>query len=172
MIFDGEIAATTLYSLAKASQPQVIRSSPHKSGQLLEGREKMTASTSGHTSGASAAAPAAGSPPGQAIMQLATGYMGTAALYAATKLGIPDILKSGTKPTSEIARACKANEDAVYRVMRALASAGIFTEGAPRTFALTPEGETADRGAVKLARAEARAEAAERYRRGGRRRRG
>ena len=38
--------------------------------------------------------------------------------------------------------------------------------------ALTPEGETADRGAVKLARAEARAEAAERYRRGGRRRRG
>ena len=38
--------------------------------------------------------------------------------------------------------------------------------------ALTPEGETPDRGAVKLARAEARAEAAERYRRGGRRRRG
>jgi excinuclease ABC subunit B len=37
--------------------------------------------------------------------------------------------------------------------------------------ALTPEGEQADRGAVKLARAEARAEAAERYRRGGRRRR-
>jgi excinuclease ABC subunit B len=34
--------------------------------------------------------------------------------------------------------------------------------------ALTPEGETADRGAVKLARAEARAEAAERYRKGGR----
>src|ERR1700684_3314059 len=101
----------------------------------------MTAPTSGTTSGASAAAPAAGSRPGQAIMQLATGCMGTAALYAATKLGIPDILKSGPKQTSEIARACTANEDAVYRVMRALASAGIFAEGAPRTFALTPEGE-------------------------------
>ena len=37
--------------------------------------------------------------------------------------------------------------------------------------ALTPEGEAVDRGATKLARAEARAEAAERYRRGGRRRR-
>ena len=37
--------------------------------------------------------------------------------------------------------------------------------------ALTPDGETADRGAVKLARAEARAEAAERYRKGGRPRR-
>ena len=85
----------------------------------------MTASTSGTTSGASAAAPAGGSRPGEVIMQLGTGFMATAALYAATKLGIPDILKSGPKPTSEIARACGGNEDAVYRVMRALASAGI-----------------------------------------------
>ena len=101
----------------------------------------MTASTSGTTSGASATAPAAGPRPGEVIMQLGTGFMATAALYAATKLGIPDILKSGPKPTSEIARACDGNEDAVYRVMRALASAGIFTEVAPRTFALMPEGE-------------------------------
>ena len=100
----------------------------------------MTASTSGITSGA-AAAPAAGSRPGDVLMQLATGYMASAALYAATKLGIPDILNAGPKPTSEIAKACGANEDAVYRVMRALASAGVFTESAPRTFALTAEGE-------------------------------
>lgn len=74
-------------------------------------------------------------------MQLATGYMASAALYAATKLGIPDILKSGAKPVPEIARACGAKEDAVYRVMRALASAGVFAETAPRTFALTADGE-------------------------------
>jgi O-methyltransferase domain/Dimerisation domain len=101
----------------------------------------MTASTSGNTSGASAAAPAAGSRPGEVLMQLATGYMASAALYAATKLGIPDILKSGPKPTSEIAQACGAHEDAVYRVMRAMAAAGVFTETAPRTFALTADGE-------------------------------
>jgi hypothetical protein len=101
----------------------------------------MTASTSGNTSGASAAAPAAGSRPGDVLMQLATGYMASAALYAATKLGIPDILNSGPKPTTEIARACGANEDAVYRVLRALASAGVFNEIAPRTFALTADGE-------------------------------
>jgi predicted transcriptional regulator len=101
----------------------------------------MTASTSGNTSGASAAAPAAGPRPGEVIMQLTTGFMATAAIYAVTKLGIPDLLKSGPKPTSEIARACQANEDAVFRVMRALASAGVFAEGAARTFALTPEGE-------------------------------
>jgi predicted transcriptional regulator len=101
----------------------------------------MTVSTSGTASGGSAAAPAAGPRPGEVIMQLGTGYMATAALYAVTKLGIPDILKSGAKPASEIAKACDANEDAVYRVMRSLASTGIFTECAPRTFALTPEGE-------------------------------
>jgi len=101
----------------------------------------MTASTPVTASGGSAAAPAGGSRPGDVLMQLATGYMASAALYAATKLGIPDILKSGAKPAQEIARACGANEDAVYRVMRALASAGVFTENAPRTFALTAEGE-------------------------------
>jgi len=90
---------------------------------------------------ASAAAPAAGSRPGEILMQLATGYMASAALYAAAKLAIPDVLKSGPKGVSEIAQACGANEDAVFRVMRALASAGVFNEIAPRTFALTADGE-------------------------------
>jgi hypothetical protein len=101
----------------------------------------MTASTSGTTSRESATAPAAGPRPGEILMQLATGYMASAALYAATKLAIPDILKSGPKPVAEIARACSANEDAVFRVLRALASAGVFNEVAPRTFALTSDGE-------------------------------
>ena len=100
----------------------------------------MTASTSGITAGAMGTA-AAGPRPGEIIMQLGTGYMTTAALYAVTKLGIPDILKSGPKPTSEIAKACGAKEEPVFRVLRALASAGVFTETAPRTFALTQEGE-------------------------------
>jgi O-methyltransferase domain/Dimerisation domain len=101
----------------------------------------MTAPTSGTTSGASAAAPAAGPRPGDVVMQLALGFIGSAALYAATKLGIPDILKAGPKPVSEIARECGGNEEAVYRVLRALAPTGIFSETAPHTFALTAEGE-------------------------------
>jgi O-methyltransferase domain/Dimerisation domain len=101
----------------------------------------MTASTSGTTSGGSAAAAAPGPRPGEIIMQLGTGFIWTAALYAAAKLGIADILKSGPKSSSEIARAIDGNEDAVYRVLRALSSAGVFTETAPRTFALNGEGE-------------------------------
>jgi hypothetical protein len=101
----------------------------------------MTASTSGTTSGGSAAALAAGPRPGEAVMQLATGYMASAALYAATKLGIPDILKSGPKSSAEIAKACGAKEEPVYRLLRALSSAGVFNEVGSRTFALTPDSE-------------------------------
>jgi hypothetical protein len=72
------------------------------------------------------------------IMQLATGYMPTACLYAAAKLKIADLLAGGPKPVSELARASKVNEDALYRVLRAIASLGVFHEAAPRTFANTP----------------------------------
>ncbi|HUE43418.1 MAG TPA: methyltransferase [Candidatus Sulfotelmatobacter sp.] len=99
----------------------------------------MTASSSASASGGSAAA--SDSHPTEVVLQLTMGYMASAALYAATKLGIPDILKSGARPAGEIAKACDANEDAVYRVMRALASMGVFTESAPRTFANTPASE-------------------------------
>jgi hypothetical protein len=74
-------------------------------------------------------------------MQFATGYMVSAALYPVTKLGIPDLLKNGPKSTRELAGACAANEDAVYRVLQALASVGVVTECSPRTFALTPVGD-------------------------------
>jgi O-methyltransferase domain/Dimerisation domain len=79
--------------------------------------------------------------PSEQIMQLATGYMVTAALYSATKLGIPDLLKDRARPVRELAAACRANEDGVYRVLRALASVGVLNETSPRTFALTAVGE-------------------------------
>jgi hypothetical protein len=66
--------------------------------------------------------------------------MVSSALYAVTNLGIPDLLKNGAKPARELAAACGANEDAVYRVLRALATVGVVTENPPRSFALTAEG--------------------------------
>ena len=82
-----------------------------------------------------------GPQPSEQLMQLATGYMVSAALYAVTQLGIPDLLKHGPKSVHELAGACAANEDAVYRVLRALASVGVLTESSPRTFALTAVGD-------------------------------
>jgi hypothetical protein len=82
-----------------------------------------------------------GPQPAEQLMQLGTGYMVSAALYTATQLGIPDLLKGGAKSTQELAASCGAQEDALYRVMRALASIGVFNEVAARTFALTPMSE-------------------------------
>jgi hypothetical protein len=67
--------------------------------------------------------------------QIALGYMASSALHAALELGIPDRLAAGPKPVAELARDTNSNEDALYRVLRVLASVGLFEEQAPRTFA-------------------------------------
>jgi O-methyltransferase domain/Dimerisation domain len=79
--------------------------------------------------------------PSEQLMQLTTGYMVSAALYTATKLGIADLLKNGAKSTRQLAAATATNEDALYRLLRALASVGVFSESAPRVFELTPIAE-------------------------------
>lgn len=78
---------------------------------------------------------------GQQIMQLAGGYVPAMCLNIAAKLGIADILKSGPLPAAEIAARAGMNANAVYRVLRLLASFGVFAETRPQVFALTPPAE-------------------------------
>ena len=75
------------------------------------------------------------------MLQVATGYIASSALYAAITLNIADHLAPGPKGVAELAKATNANEDALYRVLRLLASLGIFAEVGPRQFALTPAAE-------------------------------
>ena len=79
----------------------------------------------------------------QLLNQIATGYMVSAALQVALKLEIADRLVNGPRPVSELARDAGVHEDRLYRVLRALASVGVFEEpptpgqaGPSRTFAL------------------------------------
>src|SRR5262245_13476093 len=72
------------------------------------------------------------------IFQIAQGCIPAACLNVVIRLGIADTLAEGALPVSELAIAAEANEDALYRVLRALASIGVFHEGPPRTFANTP----------------------------------
>ncbi len=74
----------------------------------------------------------------QLVMQLATGYIGSAALQVAVKLKIADHIADGRSTTADLARAAGVQEDPLYRVLRTLASVGVFEETSPRTFALTP----------------------------------
>lgn len=55
-------------------------------------------------------------------------------LYVAAKLGVADHLEGGLRSAAELARELKVNEDALYRVLRLLASQGVFEENDARCF--------------------------------------
>jgi len=59
-------------------------------------------------------------------------------IYAAAELGIADLLAPGPMSIEELARSTRTRPDALYRLLRALASVGIFSEGDDRCFRLTP----------------------------------
>jgi hypothetical protein len=73
---------------------------------------------------------------------MAMGYSVSRALYVTAKLGIADLLATGPRESDDLARTCGANPGALFRLLRAMASLGLFTEVSPRKFALTPMGET------------------------------
>jgi hypothetical protein len=73
----------------------------------------------------------------QALMQLRSGLMFTAALHPITRLKIADLLAAGPLTADELARRTNTNPDALYRVLRLLAAVGAFTESPNRMFALT-----------------------------------
>jgi hypothetical protein len=75
--------------------------------------------------------------PQEMLMQVGLGYMLSQALYVAAKLRVADHLASGPKTAAELANSTGTSEDRLYRVLRALASVGIFTEVGPREFANT-----------------------------------
>ncbi|MGQ0840042.1 methyltransferase [Actinokineospora sp.] len=60
---------------------------------------------------------------------------------AVARLGVPDLLAAGPRTVADLAAAAGADERALYRVLRALAAAGLFTESAGQTFALRRGGE-------------------------------
>jgi DNA-binding IclR family transcriptional regulator len=65
-------------------------------------------------------------------------YMLSQSLYVAARLGIADLLQNGPQSSDALATAVGAHPDALYRVLRALASVGIFAEVEHRQFTLTP----------------------------------
>ena len=69
------------------------------------------------------------------------GSLASQALYVAAKLGIADLLADGPKTIEQLANATSTDAPSLYRVLRALASMGVFTEPEARTFALTASAE-------------------------------
>jgi hypothetical protein len=82
-----------------------------------------------------------GRPPQVQLTQIITGSLASQAVYVAAKLGLADLLAAGPKSAGELAAATETDGPALYRVLRALASCGLFIEQDNRVFALTPTAE-------------------------------
>src|SRR5215813_11725725 len=74
--------------------------------------------------------------------QLIRGYWTTQAIFVAAELRIADFLSDGPSTPEALGRRAGVKGDMLYRVLRALASIGIFAEDAEGRFALTPLAET------------------------------
>jgi SAM-dependent methyltransferase len=72
------------------------------------------------------------------LLNLLGGFLHTQAIATAAKLGVADILGEEAMPVGELAARVDANPSALHRVMRLLASLGIFSEAAPGLFVGTP----------------------------------
>jgi len=75
------------------------------------------------------------------ILSIILGYWQANALGLATKLGLADLLAEGPLQVEELAGRTGANAGALFRMLRALESIGIFTQTDRRTFANTPVSE-------------------------------
>ena len=76
--------------------------------------------------------------PSQRILQMLTGKWITQAVSVAATLGIADLLKEGPRSVEELAKATSTHADSLYRLLRSLASIGIFAETEHNRFTLTP----------------------------------
>ncbi len=77
-------------------------------------------------------------PPHLEMVELATGHFRAQAICTAAALGIADLLKDGPKGVEELGRATGAQPQALHRLLRALASIGVFQQDEHGDFDLTP----------------------------------
>ena len=79
--------------------------------------------------------------PAVGLRSLATDFWVSRALHVAIKLGLPDLLAKGPKSIDTLAAQSGANADALFRLMRVLATHNVFIERDERHFGLTGWGE-------------------------------
>ncbi len=66
----------------------------------------------------------------------------TQGIWVAAELGIADLLGDGPRSAAELAEQTHTHRDSLYRVLRALAGAGVFAQDAEDRFSLTPLSES------------------------------
>jgi hypothetical protein len=85
------------------------------------------------------------------LVEMAMGYSRSRVLCAAARLGVADAMRDQVRGVEELATACQADADAMYRLLRALASIGVTEETTPQHFRLTEFGRPLRRDAEQSA---------------------
>jgi SAM-dependent methyltransferase len=80
-------------------------------------------------------------PPSLILYQMSIGHYLARALHLAAKLELADLMAAGPRAAADLAAATGCDRDALRRVLRLLASAGVLAEGEDGRFALTPLGD-------------------------------
>jgi hypothetical protein len=88
-------------------------------------------------------------PPPAQLMKFIVGKWISKPIYVAAELGIADKLAEGPKSIEDLAQASHSHAPSLYRMMRALASVGIFSETEDNRFELTPMAEYLKTGAMR-----------------------
>jgi hypothetical protein len=81
-------------------------------------------------------------PPTARMLQIITGLWASQAVGTAARLGVSDQLADRPRKSSEVAKVVGADPQALFRLMRMLASIGVFTMDEQGCFGLTPLGDT------------------------------
>jgi len=77
----------------------------------------------------------------QQVAQIISGYWISQAVYVAAKLRIADHLVQGPQSLNQLADITRTHQPSLYRLLRALASVGVFAEQADGRVVLTPMAE-------------------------------
>lgn len=80
-------------------------------------------------------------PPERQLYKMISGKINTHLISVVAELGVADLLEDGPRPVQELAEATNTHAPSLYRVLRALASQGVFIETGPKCFGLTPIAE-------------------------------
>ncbi len=75
------------------------------------------------------------------LWRMTNGYQVSQAIHVVATLGIADLLKDGPMSVDELAEVTETHASALYRILRALASVGVFAEQSDGRFGLTPLAE-------------------------------
>jgi len=76
-----------------------------------------------------------------AIADMLSASAATQAMYAAVRLGIPDVLAAGPASAPHVAAGVAADPESTHRLLRALVAAGVCEQREGHTFALTGVGD-------------------------------